>query len=93
MRTFLFFALFLTTDLTAKGPAAAFDPFVLPQDRCQGVAGCGVRPVDKVIRDRGLSSVFEPAPRACCQGNTGVCGCASGQAVCCDGTTSPSCGC
>ena len=31
--------------------------------------------------------------RGCCSHHSGVCGCSSGRALCCDGTLSPSCGC
>lgn len=33
------------------------------------------------------------AGRGCCSHHGGVCGCQSGQVLCCDGTLSPSCGC
>ena len=31
--------------------------------------------------------------QGCCSKHSGVCGCSSGRAVCCDGTLSPSCRC
>ena len=31
--------------------------------------------------------------RGCCSSHGGVCGCSMGQATCCDGSLSPSCGC
>ena len=34
-----------------------------------------------------------PAGSGCCSHHQGVCGCSAGRAVCCDGVTSPSCGC
>jgi hypothetical protein len=48
----------------------------------------------------GQTSVL-PAPdapdgmekRGCCSHHHGVCGCQGQQAMCCDGTPSPSCGC
>lgn len=33
------------------------------------------------------------AQRGCCSWHGGVCSCAGGRAVCCDGSLSPSCGC
>ena len=33
------------------------------------------------------------AKKGCCSRHGGVCGCKNGRAKCCDGTTSPTCGC
>lgn len=40
---------------------------------------------------KGQEAVAER--RGCCSHHQGVCGCSFGKAVCCDGSTSPSCGC
>src|SRR5215203_5518718 len=33
------------------------------------------------------------AQQGCCSWHSGVCGCSGGRVTCCDGTTSPTCGC
>jgi len=33
------------------------------------------------------------AGRGCCSWHQGQCGCSMGRVICCDGSTSPSCGC
>ncbi len=45
------------------------------------------------IKSSSYISIDEPSRSGCCSWHGGVCGCSMGSAVCCDGTTSPSCGC
>jgi hypothetical protein len=93
MRLFLSLLLYSHISVFAGTKSKEVDLFRLPEDRCQGIAGCAVKPDTKIIRKRGVSSIFQPAKKGCCQGSEGVCGCARNQAVCCDGSTSLSCGC
>ena len=88
-------AIFLVSTMVgAAAPKAKkpFNPFEMPQKSCAKWA-CDVTLADKVVVTRGLDSIFEPARRGCCSWHSGVCGCATGRAVCCDGTLSPGCGC
>ena len=40
-----------------------------------------------------FATVAEAMQSGCCSWHGGVCGCSGGRKSCCDGTTSPSCGC
>jgi hypothetical protein len=82
--------------IIASGAAAPKKPlnlYQLPPNDCAQLAGCGVRPADGVKNARAVDSIFEPARRTCCAGKGGVCGCADGQSVCCDGALNSACGC
>lgn len=77
----------------AASPKKAINLFQLPANECAQLAGCEVRPANRVENTRRVDSVFEPARRTCCAGKGGVCGCANGQSVCCDGALNAACGC
>ena len=46
---------------------------------------------EQLIKDGATQEQL--AQRGCCSWHGGVCSCAGGRAVCCDGSLSPSCGC
>jgi hypothetical protein len=77
----------------ATAPKKAFNPYQMPVSNDCAQLGCDVRPAEGVRADRAVTSVFDPARRSCCSGQGGVCGCASGQSVCCDGKLNSACGC
>ena len=52
------------------------------------ILNSGYTSKDIVISDKEII-----ARRGCCSWHGGVCGCANGRVVCCDGTYSPSCTC
>lgn len=93
-RFFLILILVATTGaFAAPSKKRAVSLFDVSAEQCRAIAGCDVRPADKVVvPSRTPKSVFEPA-RGCCSSHQGVCGCSGNRAVCCDGSFSPSCGC
>jgi hypothetical protein len=58
------------------------------------IVGCAI--AFGILHKIPVTSPIDISPverRGCCSRHNGVCGCADGRAKCCDGTTSPSCGC
>ena len=52
-------------------------------------------PAQQPIECKGktYATAEEAMQSGCCSWHNGVCGCYNGRKTCCDGTTSPSCGC
>lgn len=72
-----------------------------PQHKKQAVNACWEQSEDNNAEDVFNTDTnvctpeenIEEARRGCCSHHGGVCGCADGRSVCCDGQLSPSCGC